>query len=67
MTDFPEPTRCHYCGRELKEGEGRYRLLQKEDEVECCPSCFDATRMLPRRTSAGAAMKQKYFESEMEF
>jgi len=64
MTDHPEPSICHYCRREFKEGEGRYRLLQQKNEVECCPACFDATHMSPRRPCTGPAFERTLPDAE---
>ena len=46
MTDLPKLSICHYCQRELKVGAGRYRLLFKKNEVECCPDCFDTIHVV---------------------
>lgn len=48
MTDSPKRNVCFYCLCQLKEGEGRYRFFQGDDQVDCCPSCFDETRRLYR-------------------
>lgn len=48
MTDPSNPTFCFFCKRVLNSGEGRYRLFQKEKELECCPACFDSAKILPR-------------------
>jgi hypothetical protein len=48
MTELPKHNFCHFCRRELKAGEGRYRLPFKKNDVECCPACFDTIHTAPR-------------------
>ncbi len=48
MTDPSNQTCCFFCQRVLHPGEGRYRLLRKEKELECCPACFDSSKILSR-------------------
>jgi len=66
MTDLPKLSICHYCQRELKVGAGRYRLLFKTNEVDCCPPCFDATRALPLHWPEEPAEEQADREMEKE-
>lgn len=47
MSEQSNRSFCHYCQREFREGEGRYRLLFKKSEVECCPVCFDTPHAAP--------------------
>ncbi|MCX6555975.1 MAG: hypothetical protein NTW95_00850 [Candidatus Aminicenantes bacterium] len=49
MAEFSNQTHCFFCRRELNDGQGRYRFFQGDDQVDCCPSCFDQTRRLYRR------------------
>jgi hypothetical protein len=44
MSNLSNRSFCHYCLHEFGEGEGRYRLFQHEELIDCCPSCFDQTR-----------------------
>jgi hypothetical protein len=46
MAEAPDQTRCFFCRRELNDGQGRYRFFQGDDQVDCCPACFDETRRL---------------------
>jgi RNase P subunit RPR2 len=66
MINLSKRTFCYYCQRELKEGEGRYRFFQQETEVECCPSCHDATRALPRLRCPEPVWKRSSCETESE-
>jgi hypothetical protein len=64
MIDLPKQSICHYCQRELRTGEGRYRLLFKKSEVECCPACFDtihATHRLKPEKERSAGQLEKEF------
>ena len=44
MTEFSNLSFCCFCKHEFRDGEGRYRLLQQGEQVECCPGCFDGLR-----------------------
>lgn len=67
MTDLPKRNFCHYCKRELREGEGRYRLFQQEEEVDCCLSCFDTTNALPPRLPEEPPVEQTICKAAKEF
>jgi len=58
MTESPSRIYCHFCRRELDKGEGRYRFIQDENEVECCPQCFDQGRPFPKPPFGLHAEKQ---------
>jgi hypothetical protein len=48
MAESSNQTHCFFCRRELNDGQGRYRFFQGDNQVDCCPSCFDETRRLYR-------------------
>ncbi len=67
MSDLSDQTCCFFCHRVLNTGEGRYRLFQNENEMDCCPSCFDTTRAHSGDTFTGQALERTSCEAETEF
>jgi len=50
MVESSNQTHCFFCRRELNDGQGRYRFFQGDNQVDCCPSCFDeASRLYLRQ------------------
>lgn len=47
MPDLSSQTHCYFCRDPLNPGQGRYRFFQDEEEIECCPSCFDRKGAFP--------------------
>ena len=66
MTNPSDQTLCFFCHRVLSPGEGRYRLFQKEKELDCCPACFDSAKLLPRPVAAAPLFEHACRETETE-
>jgi hypothetical protein len=66
MAELPNQNHCFFCQRELNDGQGRYRFFQGDDQVDCCPSCFDETRRLNRRLPDGLETEPAFRLGERE-
>lgn len=67
MTEFSNRSFCCFCKHEFRDGEGRYRLLQQEEQVDCCPACFDGLRAFPACPLEEPVEKQPGFKTEKIF
>jgi hypothetical protein len=67
MTESPCRSFCCFCKHEFRDGEGRYRLLQREEQVDCCLACFDGLRTFPAYPLEEPAEKQPALKKEKIF
>jgi len=67
MSNLSNRSFCFFCQREFREGEGRYRLIQQEEIVDCCPACFDQARGPSRKPVKERDAERPAFQTEKEF
>jgi len=67
MTEFSNLSFCCFCKHEFRDGEGRYRLLQQGEQVDCCPGCFDGLRTFAGYPFEAPVEKHPAFKTEKFF